>query len=611
MFNHLILLLKKHYTKSNKLLLLLVVMAIVLSIFTYSTITKETNVLGPDPSKVIGLILVDLIIFLALGIVLSYKIFKHSANKSTSNTSKLQNRIIVAFSLVAAVPTIIVSVFSAYFFNFGLQIWFDKKISTVLDQSISVAESYLVEHTIRLKESAAASADDLSEMYYDLIHNPTYFAKALNAEAEMRSLDEAIVFQKTTNTILAQTSLSFSLSFTTIPMHLIEKADRGEIVEITSDPTKIRMLIKLREYNDTYLLVGRIIDSKIIDHIDKTNGAASSYYQLKTHISSMQIKFSMIFIFIALLLLLAAISWGAIFAGQIVSPIHKLVIATEKVKDGDLTIQVPEGNLNNDEIKVLSSAFNRMIQQINRQQRDLLIAQRALAWSDVARRVAHEIKNPLTPIQLSAERLFKKFRHEVSDQTAFDRYINTITRHINDIKKIVSEFVNFARLPLPTFTKCELVSLIKDMVDSRKSINDKITYKLSSSEKAINFVGDITQLHQIMLNLLKNAEEATEKIAQQIIDVSITQTTDLVYVIVADNGPGFTPELLNCATEAYITNRAKGTGLGLAIVKKITQDHFGSLEISNAPQGGALIKLTFNLTELKSKLQHRLQNINF
>jgi len=442
----------------DKLIAILAIAAITLSLITYYIATKESSVLGPDPGKIMGFILIDLILFLSLGIILARRFFKYSvARKSGENTSRLQTRIIIAFSLVAAVPTIIVSIFSTYFFHFGIQVWFDKKISAVLDQSIIVAESYITEHTLQLKETAISLADDLSDMYYDLVHNPQLFNKTLIAEAEMRSLGEALVFQKNTNTVLAQTSLSFSLSFITIPAHLISKADAGEVVQVKSDSTKIRVLIKLKKYEDTYLLIGRLIDSKIIDHVDKTAGAAEEYNRLIRHISSMQIKFSIVFIFIALLLLLAAISWGALIASQIAKPIRKLVIATEKVKNGDLTVQVPEHHKNKDEITILSSAFNRMIEQLNRQQKDLVIAQRALAWSDVARRVAHEIKNPLTPIQLSAERLLKKFNHEISDKATFNRYVNTITRHTDDIKKIVSEFVNFARLPSPIFVRCELV----------------------------------------------------------------------------------------------------------------------------------------------------------
>lgn len=602
----------KKYCNSGKLIFVLIIVAIILTCSTYYVISIESKSLGPDPSRVIGLILVDLAVFLFLGILLARKFLRDFIDKGERETSsKLQNRIIITFSLIATIPTIIVSVFSAYFFNFGIQSWFDKKISAVLDQSIIVAESYIDEHKLQLRETALSVADDLTEMYYNLIHNPLSFNEALNTEVEMRSLDEAIVFHRPTNTVIANTFLSFAISFATIPAHLMKRAEVGEIVEIKSDPKKIRMLTKLKDHNDIYLLVGRLIDAKIIDHIDKTNGAAEEYYRLKKHISSMQIKFSIVFIFIALLLLLSAISWGMIFATKIVKPIRKLVIATEKVKNGDLTIQVPEDLVNKDEISVLSSAFNRMIKQIDHQQRDLVIAQRALAWSDVARKVAHEIKNPLTPIHLASERLLRKFSNQVEDKAEFDKYIQMIIRHTDDIKKIVSEFVNFARLPAPIFTDCDLVILIKNMVESRKLINDKILYQCITTDQHIDFICDTTQINQIMVNLLKNAEESIglTRFQQGVIAVSITKSNHQITITVNDNGVGFQANLIDRATEAYITTRSKGTGLGLAIIKKIAQDHCATLELANKHEGGAIVNITFNLDELKLKI-HNSKSIN-
>lgn len=592
------------YKISNQLLVVLILSAIFLSFITYYSITKESNILGPDPHKILWLILADLIVFLILAILLMHKVLKKPVNTYNLNqSSRLQNRIIIAFSLVAAIPTIIIAIFSAYFFNFGLQAWFDKKIATILDQSIIVARSYIDEHKLQLKETALSTADDLNSMYYDLIHNSDFFSKTLNAEAEMRSLNEAIVFQSSTNVVLAQTALSFSLSFSNIPTHLIERADKGEIVEIKSDKTKIRMMIKLREYHDTYLIIGRLIDKKIINHVNETNGAAKQYNKLKKNIASMQINFSIIFILIALLLLLASISWGVIIAGQIVSPILKLVTATEKIKNGDLTTQVREDNLNSDELKVLSIEFNRMIRKIDHQQKDLVIAQRALAWSDVARRVAHEIKNPLTPIQLAAGQLLKKFSNDVSDSSTFVKYIQTIDRHVHDIQKIVSDFIYFARMPSPTFSKNDLVSVIYDMLESRRLINQHILYEFETTDNKIDFVCDATQINQVMVNLLKNAEESFNKhYKDPAIKIAIEQNKESITVTIRDNGIGFSKELINKAAIAYITTRSKGTGLGLSIVKKIIQDHNGTMQISNNSDAGANIKLIFQYQMLKDKL---------
>ncbi len=518
--------------------------------------------------------------------------------------SKLQRRIIVAFSIGAAFPTIIVATFSTYFFNFGIEAWFDKKFSTVLDQSIIVGESYIAEHVLQLKETAISVSDDLSAMYYDLIHNPELFTKVINTQAEMRSIDEAIVFQKNTNAVLAQTRLSFSLSFTLIPAYLISRADKGEIVQLTSDPTKIRILIKLRDYNDTYLLIGRLVDSKIIDHIDKTNGAATEYFRLKKKISTMQIKFSMIFILLSLILLIVAIIWGRRFAEGIVKPIRELIMAAEKVKNGNLSIQVSTAGMKKDEVKVLSSAFNRMISQIDRQQKELIVAHRTSAWSDLARSVAHEIKNPLTPIQLSAEMLLKKYKTEISDPKPYIRYIKNILKHSDDIKTIVSEFVDFARLPAPNFSECEIVSLLNDLVESRQLISDSISYKFISNVKKFVLVCDIAQMNRVIVNLLLNAEEAfEEENANKFVTVKTFVENNILSISVGDNGLGFSTALLSSAKDAYITTKSEGNGLGLAIVDRIVVDHLGSVNLSNSSEGGARVTLMFDSCMLRSKLK--------
>lgn len=586
----------RSYFSSKVLIFILMAAAVIFVCATFYVISLESK----NFSTIIGFLLVDLAIFLTLGILLTQKFFTKNNN---NDSSKLQNRIVIAFSLVAAIPTIIVSVFSVYFFNLSVQAWFDKKISTVLDQSVIVAETYIAEHKLQLKETALAVAEDLSDMYYDLIHNPALFTKTLNTEAEMRSLDEAIVLNKSTNTIIANSYLSFSLSFATIPAHLIKKADLGEPVEVKSDPTKIRMLIKLKEYNDVYLLVGRLVDNKIIDHVDATNGAAAEYNSLKNEIDNIQIKFSIMFIFIALLLLLVAISFGIIFTAKIVNPIKKLVTATDKVKDGDLTVQVPENEVDKDEIGTLYAAFNRMIKQLSRQQRDLVIAQRAMAWSDVAKKVAHEIKNPLTPILLASERLLKKFSPEIKERAEFESYLKMIIRHTNDIKNIVSEFVLFARLPAPKFTKSELVYLVKHIVEARKLLNDNILYKFESNVDQFDFMCDATQINQVMINLLKNAEESIEGREAGKIEVTIDAKDAFINVIVTDNGKGFPPELIGKATESYVTTSSKGMGVGLAIVKRIVEEHCGVLDIANREEEGAIIDIKFDLRELDLKAQ--------
>lgn len=569
----------------------------------------------PDPNEIVTLLLIDLILILSLGFIFLRKFIKSwNIIKNLRSSSTLRSKIIMVCSVVSIVPTIIVASFSVFFFNFGMQSWFNQRMDKLLSQSINVANSYIKEHRISLNSSVYSMSEYLAAGYADLILNPHLFNQVLNAQADISGIDEAIVFQKNGN-ILAKTLMSFSLSFANIPTHILQKAQTGRPIEFSLDNDvngKIRILIKLREYQDSYLLVGKFIDSKVLDYIDKTKGAAEDYKRLKNQSSSIQIKFSIVFVIVALLLLISSIVIGVMLALQITKPIISLVNATEKLKNGDWSVRVSQQKNTDDEISALSSAFNTMVETLSHQQKDLALAQRSAAWADVARRVAHEIKNPLTPIQLSAERLKSKYSNSVDEPERFIKYVSTILRHTDDIRKIVSEFVNFTKLPNPIFEKCDLVKIVKDLVESRSLISDQVKYYFTSNIDSCPFVSDLTQINQVIVNLLKNAEEALENISSAQVNVDIYgefneigNKNDIEFVVltISDNGKGFPPELIERITEPYLTTRTKGTGLGLSIVKKIVQDHSGVIEISNGETGGAVVKLIFDVIKLRENIK--------
>jgi two-component system nitrogen regulation sensor histidine kinase NtrY len=591
----------KNFTE-NLIISILIFLSFGLGIFTYLIITKESYLNTPDPNLVITVVLIDLITLLSLLILLGRKLIVNWYKSGPGIKTRIYNQMSLMCAGVSFVPTVIVCIFSTYFFNFGIQSWFDKRINNVLDQSLHVAQSYMQEHNLRMKETATSVAADLSEMYYQLMQNPELFCKVLNAQAELRSLNEVIVFQRTNRAIIAQSSLSFSMIFADVPDYVLDRADNGEIVELKNDKNKIQYLFKLPEYNDAYLIIGRFIDQTILNYIDKTYGAMSSYNDLKRKSHKLQLNFSMIFVLVALLLLLASFYVGLLFADRLVKPINRLVSAIAEVKNGDLSVQI-SGNNNNNEIDVLINAFNMMIKRIDYQQKDLLLAQRALAWSEVGRRVAHEIKNPLTSIILSTERLSKKFTKEVADSENFQKYINNIFRLSNNITTILTEFVNFARLPEPVFARFELISFVKSVVESRQIICENITYIFKTDILELFFIGDQNQLMQVLANLLKNAEESILENHREIkvIKLILFKMENLLVLEIIDSGVGFAVDCIEKATEAYFTTRTKGTGLGLAIVKKIIQDHAGKINIDNNPDGGAKVTLSFDLDILDNK----------
>lgn len=704
---------------ANYLLALLLIAAIASGVGTYFAITSSTNRFGPDPYTVLGFLLVDLVLFLGVGLFFFRKVISAWITyRKGAEATRLQTRIVLMFSLACSIPTIIVTVFSVLFFNIGIESWFDHRVSTAIEESVAVAEAYLSEHKEVIRADVLAMANDLNREAYDLANSPELFRKVVVAQGALRSLTEVVVFQQ--NKILAQTELSLSLAFERLPMDVMEKAASGEVVIVTSDTDdKVRALIKLDNFFDTYLLVGRFVDNRVLAHMETTQGAASEYKRLKSQVYQLQIKFAIIFIMVALLLLLGAIVFGVVFAGNIARPIGRMVRATERVKAGDLTARVEEGP-KNDEVGTLARAFNRMTTQLDRQRSELIeanrqiearryfnetvlsgvsagvialdrekrismvnpsarmllgmssaelvgqdfaahfpemaaliseeepssdhvsqaeitiqqetrklvllvrilaekrtkdvegyvitfdditalvAAQRSAAWADVARRIAHEIKNPLTPIHLAAERLKRKYAKEVSEPEMFGKYTDTITRHVGDIGKIVEEFVDFARMPAPVLAAADLTELVRGVVFSQQCIGSGTEYRLDMPEHHVMLSCDASQITRMIINILKNSEESIEaKKADEagnyagVITIKIEEGERHCIITLCDNGRGFPDELIDRLTEPYVTTRVKGTGLGLAIVKKIMEDHNGTLELGNNKEGWAYVRLGF------------------
>ena len=230
---------------------------------------------------------------------------------------------------------------------------------------------------------------------------------------------------------------------------------------------------------------------------------------------------------------------------------------------------------------------------------ELVSAQRKAAWADVARRIAHEIKNPLTPIQLSAERIKRKYLREIAnDPETFTNLTETIIRHVGDIGRMVDEFSSFARMPAPLVKDEDLVELVRQAVFLQRTSTPEIRFTVDVPER-LRFACDARQVSQALINLLKNAAESIQgregTVPPGEIAVRANSGPSQISIAVEDNGRGLPTEGRERLTEPYVTTRTKGTGLGLAIVKKIMEDHHGELLMEDREGGGARVRLVFNL----------------
>ncbi len=720
----------------------LLAIAAVSGFLTYAAMT-EVLPFENSSHSVIWLLNIDLIILLLFFSMTAKRIIGlwNSRRKGVAGT-QLQTRLILIFSFLAAVPAVIMTVFSAYFFHYGIQTWFSDRVSVAVAESQAVAESYLAEHQQVIRADIMAMAQDLNRNSDKLKANLAGFERYVHTQIKFRNFSEAVIFSRDQDIFVQAGSQGDSINLT--PDEVFAEAERGNVVLMTApNEDRVRALVQLDNFDNAYLYVARSADPTVLSRVNATREAAARYNELESQYSQLQIQTLMIFIVVALVLLLAAIWAGLILARQMTAPVTALIGASERIRSGDLTVRVPEFETL-DELDYLSRAFNRMTSQIamqrdelmqaNRQldnrrrftetilagvpigvigvdpngqisvannpaaqlftgedkaegkvlvgrkigdivpgvaelleqahenpksisqfelpylnhagrKRNLLVrivfelvgdqdvravitfdditdfqsAQRKAAWSDVARRIAHEIKNPLTPIQLSAERLKRRYLSQIEDKPEiFDQCIETIIRQVDDIGRMVNEFSAFARMPEPVMREENLLNLMQDILFLHKQANREIrfTYDLVGDVRSrdAQVICDGQQIRQALTNLIQNAVDSMMEAegnlsCDKTLQVLVSKDDDFLNIIVNDNGPGFPDNVeFDRLTEPYITFKEKGTGLGLAIVKKIMEDHKGRLmfgtERLNVPASrlynGAVVTLSFPAEQISS-----------
>jgi len=326
--------------------------------------------------------------------------------------------------------------------------------------------------------------------------------------------------------------------------------------------------------------------------LNETEEAVSFYYSVENSQTGIKVTFAIIYIIVVTLLLFLSTSIAITFASRLTKPIVNLIGASDSISKGALDVKVPELETD-EEFKQLNKNFNSMIERLKEQQNKLLITERYEAWETVARKLAHEIKNPLTPIQLSIDSLREKYKNKLNNQSQeFEKYLETINRQIKDIEKLVNEFSNFARMPRPILKKTNISDLTKKSLDFIKMTSkNSINFKVKTDNLLIK--GDEDQLNRVIINLIKNSEEALAQMVKKeanfkgIIDIEIDSNNDYIVFRLSDNGPGITDA--KKAMTPYFTTKKTGTGLGLPIVTKIINEHSGNFSIQNKKEGNGTI----------------------
>ena len=538
------------------------------------------------------LIYFDIILLVIFLIIVFKKIsnlyFLTKTKKVGAQTSR---RYISLFTLFTFIPSFLIAIFSLFIFNYGLQNFFNTQITKAVSSSYDVAKNYSEQNKKIIQSDVFLMSVGLNRASNLFYSSPSTFKNIVRSEKLLRRVDDIFLIDSSANIIFSDSNSN--TKFEQPSEQEINKALEGVTVLIKNNiEDKTSAMIKLNNLIDTYLFISRNVDPEIIKYLNETQQAVSFYYAVENKELGIKITFAIIYILVVGLLLFISAIIAIAFADRLTKPIINLIKASDNISKGVLDSRVNESETY-EEFTMLNKNFNNMIKRLKKQQDKLIVSERYAAWESVARKLAHEIKNPLTPIQLSIDMLQNKFYKKItSGKDEFKSYLSTINRQIKDIENLVNDFSSFARMPRPIFKTIEIDIVAQRAVNFYKMFSkNEIFLTIKKKKNIIN--GDAEQLYRVFLNLIKNSEESIieKKAKNQLfigkINIEIDKNKDYIHVSLDDNGVGIkdTSKIMT----PYFTTKKEGTGLGLPIVNKIINEHKGELAIFNNNPGVKII----------------------
>ncbi len=704
-----------------------VVLALLATGITFFILTGMTPI-HADSRITLLLTSVNAILIMALIVLIGREIYRVAQARNCGKAaSRLHVRLVVLFSLVAAVPALIVAIVASITLDLGLDRWFEMRTTTIVNSSISLANSYIQESARNLQGTTLEMVSDLDgqRTLYNL--DRSGFTRLMTQQALGRGLLSAALV-RSNGDVAVRADIKTDITIPTVSKAVLDTASDGKPVLIPPEQTNLlSAVIKLREIPGLFLYTVRPVDADILSSSRVMEKRTADAQKTDGDGITTQILFALLYFGLTLTLLLSAIWTGIAVADRLVRPIRLLIGAADNVATGNLDVSVPVHRYDGD-VGSLSQTFNTMVRQLSTQRRDLVSAkdqiderrrfseavlsgvtagvisvngdgvigiinrsaetmfsldpaaaagknltalvpeiglvfevahatgrsvyreqvtmsrrgsartfnvqitledadsiehsyvvtvdditdlveaQRSTAWADVARRIAHEIKNPLTPIQLSAERLRRRYGKVITeDREVFEQCTETIIRQVGDIGRMVDEFSSFARMPKPEIKTVDLREALREASFLVEVSRSDIRFERDFGDVPLLGQFDSRLLGQAFGNVIKNAAESVDSIVKEghtdgHVLIRSRQDADTLIVEILDNGKGLPREHRQRLLEPYMTTRDKGTGLGLAIVKKIVEDHAGQLELHDAPDDfyagrGAMIRMIFPKTQ--------------
>jgi two-component system nitrogen regulation sensor histidine kinase NtrY len=588
------------FIKKNIFLILLFVITLFTGILTFLTFIDKSFISLSD--KNLQYLLFSNIALLGFLFLYIYKeIKKILKNEINHDVSRHGKRYLIYFSLFTLIPSILISAFSLFLFSFALEKYFDKKVTTVVNNSYALAKDYLNEIRDKIESDIILVAFDTTKSKKILNDRENEYRRFLNTQKLIRNIDEIHIID--VNKKLLFTTLNNKKNY--IPpvnkaIDLVLENDRPLKI-INAFENKSAAIMKLQNFEGRYIYVVKYLDKEISRYLTESQEAINFYYTVEEKSTGIKISFAIIYVIIVTLLLFVSISIAIKFSSMFFRSINNLIFASTSIGDGNLDIKVPEIKTDKD-LQILNKNFNKMIDKLKLQQEKLIINERHEAWGSLARKLAHEIKNPLTPIQLILDKIKNKYSEKFpnDEQDKFNENLKVINNQIKQIENLVNEFSDFARMPKPILKNNDLIKIIKSNIKLLHELDNTIVIKLHSKEEAVFLNCDFEQINRVFLNLIKNAIESIQQKNNdnldyiKKIDIELINNSSYIEIIIADNGIGFKNiENINDIMNPYFTTKKNGTGLGLSIVNKIINDHNGVIELIHI-KDGAKIKINFS-----------------
>ena len=588
------------FIKKNIYLIILFIITLSIGFLTFLTFIDKGFIELNDQNLQILLVL-NIFLLITLFIFIFVEIRSAIKNDIDIDGLKSNKKYITYFGLFTLIPSVLISIFSLFLFSFALEKYFDKKVTTVVNNSYELARNYVEEIRNKIQSDIVLIAFDTNKSKKFLNDNSNEYRRFLNTQKLIRNVDEVHIID-----------INKKLLFTTLnddQLYLppVDKAlnlvlDDDRPLKIINAPKNISAAImRLQNFDDRFLYVVKYLDKDVSKYLTESQEAINFYYTVEEKSTGIKISFAIIYIIVVSVLLFVSISIAIRFSSRFFRSINNLILASTSIGQGNFNAKVPEVKTDKD-LETLNKNFNLMIDRLKNQQEKLIINERHEAWGSLARKLAHEIKNPLTPIQLTIDRLKNKYSKELNeiDSENFKDNLKIINNQIKQIEKLVNEFSDFARMPKPIFRENNLVDLINENITLLKELDNSIDITFNKKLDKVLLESDKEQLSRVFLNLIKNSIESINQKAQNTsnlskkITIELTEDDSHINVSIEDNGIGFSSlknnikDILN----PYFTTKKNGTGLGLSIVNKIVNDHNGKIKFMSI-KNGAKINIIF------------------